>query len=406
MGPPPPVRPVLGDGGIFLYRIAARVTGAHGSLVALTLYLVWPYGVWHSRLFMPDATMVAVLLAAALTVIRYWERRTFRRLWLAGGVSSVAVAIKPGVALLFLVALFLALAFAHRRLRSTLTSGAFLLFTALSLATSLAYYAYGAWVTDFISSGASTRRVTPDLLITSGFWSGWWRMVSYLLPFPQPQPWLALLPIVAGLAGLVVARPGTPRAIVVGLATGYVAFALAFANYTSTHPYYSLALIPVLSLSVGALAGALVERLRPGRRWVLPALAALLVVVAGVASYKSAAVLRGPEPTARIADYRRIGELTDHTTRALVVDEELATPAMYWGWIVGRNWELDYNETLPPWLRRADFDYLVVVGLDQLERYPGLRLFAQGHPVVGAGDDYAVFDLRHPTRSGARSASA
>src|SRR5712691_1119083 len=59
-------------GGIFLYLIATRITTRGGALVALTLYLFWPFGVWISRRGMPDALLVALLLAASLTVIRYW----------------------------------------------------------------------------------------------------------------------------------------------------------------------------------------------------------------------------------------------------------------------------------------------------------------------------------------------
>jgi len=51
-------------GGVFLYLIARRLTSRDGALVALVAYLFWTYSVWLSRLYMPDATMVALLLAA------------------------------------------------------------------------------------------------------------------------------------------------------------------------------------------------------------------------------------------------------------------------------------------------------------------------------------------------------
>ena len=387
-------------GGIFLYLIALRVTRREGAIVALSLYLFWPYGVWLSRLFMPDALLVALLLAGALTVIRYWEEPSRRRLWIAGVVSSLAVAAKPGVALLFLVALFLALAVATRGLRASIVGGRFLLYVALTLSLTAAYFVAGTRIAHFISPGASTRRVTPGPAAGEEFWGGWWRMVSYVSRYPQPQSLLALVPLLAALAGLLVTRRGVPRAIVGGLAIGYVAFGLAFANYTSTHPYYSLALIPIVSLAIGALAGAILDRFegsRPSVRW---ALFAGLVCVVCLAGLKAHAVLTGPPARARIADYRAIGRITDHTTRALIVDRQLATPAMYWGWIVGRNWELDYDETLPTWLHRTDFDYLVVVGVEQLEtsraseRSPATCLWWRGRLALRS----STFALRTATR--------
>ena len=69
---------------------------------------------------------------------------------------------------------------------------------------------------------------------------------------------------------------------------------------------------------------------------------------------------------------------------------------MYWGWIVGEEWELDYNEDLPPWIDRAEKDFLVVVGNDQLE-HPGLSAFARGRRIVARTGRYTVFDLRGET---------
>jgi 4-amino-4-deoxy-L-arabinose transferase-like glycosyltransferase len=110
-------------GGIFLYFIARRLTTRPGALVALALYLLWPYGAFISRLYMPDAMMMALLLAGALTVIRYWERPSFGRLLAAGIVSGAANAAKPGVAIIFLLALFVALALSRRALVESVTRG-------------------------------------------------------------------------------------------------------------------------------------------------------------------------------------------------------------------------------------------------------------------------------------------
>ena len=107
--------------------------------------------------------------------------------------------------------------------------------------------------------------------------------------------------------------------------------------------------------------------------------------------------LTTPAKVEVIADYERIGELTGHTTRAIVVDPNLAHPIMYWGWMVAHSWELDYNEILPPWIDPDEQDYLIVVGNDQLD-HVGLRTFAHNRPVVATTDRY---DLRPSGRTGA-----
>jgi 4-amino-4-deoxy-L-arabinose transferase-like glycosyltransferase len=375
-------------GGIFLLFIALRLTSRGGALIALALYLVWPYGVWLSRHFMPDALMVCSLLAASLAVIRYWEEPSRRRLLVAGGAACIATAVKPGIAFLFLLALFVALAVQHRKLRASLVSGRLPLFALAAAAAAIGYYVYGTVFSDFIWSGADTKRVTPELLVHENFWHSWWDMVSFLLRYPQPQQWLALVPLAVGLLGIVLAK-GVARAILVGLGLGYVAFALVFANYTDTHPYYSLPLLPILALSIGVVAGALLRNLGEVGRAAVFALVAIVVLVAG---YKSHAALTGRETRRTIADYRRIGEVTGHTSKALVVSGELRTPALYWGWIVGDAWDLGDNPHAPPYPRAHDF--LVVEGMDQFDTSPGLRAFTRKLPAVARTSRYAVFDLR------------
>ena len=225
-------------GGVFLYLIASRLTTRAGALIALALYLTWPYAVWLSRHFMPDAMMVSGLLAAALTVIRYWEQPSPRRLIVAGAVSCLATAIKPGVAFLFLVALFASLAVSRRQLVASLARGRLPLFALLTAAAAVGYYVWGTYFSDFISPTADVARVTPDFVVTSQFWKGWWEMVSYLLRYPQPQELLALVPISAGLAGIALAR-GTARAVLVGLSLGYVAIR---AHVLDLHTHESLLL--------------------------------------------------------------------------------------------------------------------------------------------------------------------
>jgi 4-amino-4-deoxy-L-arabinose transferase-like glycosyltransferase len=385
-------------GGVFLYLLGRRVTSPEGALVGLSLYLFWPYGVLISRLYMPDATMVALLLGAALTVVRYWEGPSHSRLAVAGIVSSLASAIKPGVALVFLLALFATLAASQRVFIATIVRGRLLVFLALASTASAIYFVYGAYVRDFLT-GAAEGRIQPDLLATAWFWRGWWEMVSIVLPFPQRQALLALVPIVAGLAGIAVVRRGAPRAILVGLWLGYVAYALVFTVHAASHAYYALPLIPILALSIGGLAGSLLERLEASAPIARPALLVLVVLVLGVAAFKSHP---GPADHGAIDDYRRIGELTGHTTHALVVDERLKSPIMYWGWLVGDYWypptraqDLPtLGDPYPHWVEPAESTFLIVIDMAELQTERRLRTFTRNLRVVARTSRYAVFDLR------------
>lgn len=388
-------------GGVFLLVIARRLTSPDGALVALASYLFWPYAVWLSRLYMPDGAMVVALLAGVLAVIRYWEGPTRARFLVAGVVTSVAAVVKPGVALVFLVALFAAIALSHRSLRHALRDGRLALFVAMGAALPAAYYVYGTFVRDFLADETGGR-VRPRLLLTETFWSGWWDMVATVLVSPQPQLALAVVPLGLSVAGMLVVRDGRYRAVLPGLVLGYVAFALAVPGFTSTHAYYALPLVPILALGIGCLAGGLVAHARAGRGALLIASVAVGVFGLGVAVYKGHAVLDREPPYRAIADYRRIGELTGHTPHAIVVDVRLRSPISYWGWMVGRYWypptpaeDLPRSgDPFPSWIDPATAEFLVVMEVSELETEPRLRSFVRSLPVVARTDRFAVFDLR------------
>jgi 4-amino-4-deoxy-L-arabinose transferase-like glycosyltransferase len=384
-------------GGVFLYRIGVRVTTGAGALVALALYLFWPYGVVMSRTYMPDPMMVALLLGGALAVIRYWERPSRERFASAAGVAALATAAKPGVALFFLLTLFIVVG-AARSWRALVAHGRVAIFTAVALAPTAAYYVYGSYIHHFLAADADTsERIQPHLLATRWFWNGWWEMIGIVLPFPQPQRQLALVAIAGAIAGFVLARRG--RAILGGLALGYVVYALAFAAYTASHPYYALPLLPILALAIGALAGAVLERLDATRSAPFVGATALVLLVVGAGAYKSRPA--GAD-TGAIASYRRIGAVTHHTTRAIIVDERLRAPAMYYGWIGGHYWypptpgqDLPATgDPFPPWIDPVQASYLVVVAVPELRTERRLRTFVHGLPLVADTSRYVVFDLR------------
>jgi hypothetical protein len=225
-------------------------------------------------------------------------------------------------------------------------------------------------------------------------------MVSIVLPFPQRQAYLALVPLAAGLAGVLVARAGLPRATLVGLGVGYVAFAFTFTSHVASHPYYSLPLIPILALSIGSFAGFLDERLER-RRAARATLLAFFALAVGVVAYKAHVVVTPPAPAQQIAQYQRIGRVTRHTTRALYVDVRLRSPISYWGWMVGHYWypptpsrDLPlYGDPFPAWVDPADVSFLIV-DLVELSTEPRLRAFTRDLPLVERTSDFAIFDLR------------
>jgi len=111
--------------------------------------------------------------------------------------------------------------------------------------------------------------------------------------------------------------------------------------------------------------------------------------------------LTSENPRRLVADYRRIGEVTGHTTHALVIDQLLVSPISYWGWIVANYWyEPTPGQDLPasgdpsPGIDPSQYSFLIVMDVSELQTERKLHAFTRDLPVVARTSDYAVFDLR------------
>jgi hypothetical protein len=387
-------------GGFFLYRVATRLIRPEGAFFTLALYLFWPYPAFISRLYQPDALMIALLLGGVLAIIRYWEQSSRSRLAVAATVSASAVLVKPGIAFVFLLGLFVALAASRGELVETIVGGRLPLFVAFTLIPTGLYYIYSVHA-HYSLAGQSDGWIDPTKWWTAWFWDGWWQSVSMMLTLPQHQTYVAVVPLALGLTGIVVSR-GIARAVLLGLFIAYIAFGFALTVPIATHLYYSLPLVPTLALSIGAVVSFVAERLEHRTRAAPAAILALAALVTLVAAYKADTMLTVQPPPHLIADYRRIGEVTGHTTRAVYVDLRLRSPITYWAWIDGHYWYAPSpaqdlpasGNPLPRRIDAAKAEFLIVMEMSELKTEKRLRAFTRGLPVVERTARYAIFDLR------------
>ncbi len=104
-------------GGIFLFDLARRMTGAGsglsstvGALIALACYLVLPFSVQASRAFQPDPGMTVWIIVAAWAAYRWSERPGWNRAVLAGISAGMAILTKA-VAFYTIAGMLLAVTF-------------------------------------------------------------------------------------------------------------------------------------------------------------------------------------------------------------------------------------------------------------------------------------------------------
>ena len=140
-------------GGLFLCRIASRIASPGAVLYSTTFYLFLPFGVNASRSFQPDPTMVMLFLASLLSLVRFSENPSMRRLFAAALISASAMFIKP-VCLFPILAAFVAITVSTCGLRAALRRPAFWSYIGLSLLPTILYYVYGMYIAGFLRGQA------------------------------------------------------------------------------------------------------------------------------------------------------------------------------------------------------------------------------------------------------------
>jgi hypothetical protein len=366
------------SGGLFLYLLATRFVPRWPALVATMVYLFLPFPLVASTSFQPDPLMVMLMLAAVLAIVRHHEHPTKERLLAAVLLSGAAVLVKPGIAAFFVTPVFAALAIEREGTRGALSRISFYAFPVLSVLPAASLYVYSTLTEQFVS-GHVQSKINPALWDESFYWQGWFDSVVALLRLPFFGERLSVVVLAAAALGILLARTGTQRAILIALSGGYTAFGLVFTNHISSHDYYSLPLVPIVALSLGVVAGVLFDFLGAPmrRRSVQVAAAALLISVVVVGLKQKGGQLdlprANPAYEQRAAVYEQIGELVDHTTRALVLER---MPGLWHhGWIAGRYWP---NQADLSWEQTRDD--LTPIGAD--ERF--VTTDDRYYPAVGA----------------------
>jgi Dolichyl-phosphate-mannose-protein mannosyltransferase len=416
-------------GGIFLYLIARKIVSSKAAAFSVAFYLLAPAAVLPSRAFMPDPLMIMLLIISVYTILRYHENPTIGRLLIAIAASSAAFLVKPGICLFQIFGAFVSLMVYRRGLIRSLTSAHLLLFTVVSLLPVALYYLYGAVIRGFLQ-GQAQGKFVPQYLLETYFWAGWLEQIGSMVGY---------VPLMGAVFGVLLLRPGSPRALMAGLWGGYFLFGLVFTYHIHTHGYYSLQLIPVVALSLGPVwdvAAGYIERRdqQNYRRALVSGLVVIAVIFAAVEQrttiFGIAQQAGGAKPfsgrylgSALIADYGarartygEIGEIVGHSPRTIFSAPDFGYPLLYYGRLDGEYWPTPVmmgwwqsrgrteahlrgattrRELFDIWYADTSPEYFIVIKPEGWKNDRQLRRLVRRHfPRVAKDRDYLVFDLQ------------
>jgi len=413
-------------GGAFLYQIAKKISSPNAAMFSVFFYLFVPFSVFASRAFMPDPLMIMLLLISIFTIVRYHERPSLRRMLIAAIASSLAVFVKPIICFFQIFGAFISLVVYRRGVRKSLTSPHLLIFTALSILPSGLYYVYGTFIAGFLKATISDRAV-PSLLLEPYFWKRWVEEIGFVVGYTA---------LVGALLGVLLFRPGLPKALMTGLWGGYLLFGLVFTVHIHSHAYYSLQLIPIVALSLGSIGDLVIKQLNQlvspnslsrvrlryyGRVIVLALFISALVLGAREHRDTLLEIANQDQLVSKyahdIAIEQEIGEVVNHSRDTLLLfgnNRDYGYPLEYHGRLSGVQWPRP--NTIPNTMTREDQEmrgpsaeelfntvylehspeyFIISKKFWKSEEYKDLRDFlTENFPLMVEDDDYVVFDLR------------
>jgi hypothetical protein len=257
------------------------------------------------------------------------------------------------------------------------------------------YLIYGIFVAGYLGQQFSGRFI-PSLFLSPSYYIGWLNMLNLVI---------GGFTLMLALLGLFF-FDDKKRRFLLGLWAGYALFGFYFNFHIHTHDYYSLPLIPIVALSIAALADFIFAKLAQLTSTKFLRLSSFLFLLLGLlaSTWNVRNTLNAVDYRPQAALWTEIHTITDGYNLAGLTQDYGARMA-YWGWQNITSWstsgDLRYaNERGGIQNLEENFselaskkDLFLVTDFDDFERQTFLREKLNAYPIFAEGDGYVIYNL-------------
>jgi hypothetical protein len=384
-------------GGLVLFNLARKWTSLDGAIGALAFYFVLPFGAIISRRFQPDPFMVMWVLIAGLALYNWEEKRNFLSGIWAGLACAIAIVVKV-FAVFFIAGMAIAIVLISGKLINSLRNKQIWLMAGIMIFIPAVVY--------LLLRPGSQGYIT--------FWS-----FSFIGLLTQPSfyvRWFQLLDSLIGgvilfisLAGVII-LPSKPRVMLIGLWIGYLIFGLSEPWQIHTHDYYSIILVPFVSLSLAPLASVFFNKLSQQKKFWQFAFIGIAIIALAFPSWNVRVELVANDSRINWMAWTRLGKSLPKDGEIIALTDDYGTYIEYFGWrlvmlwptsqdldlvrIRGGNNEPDFQKYFIE--QTQGMDYFLVTAIYDLQNQPDLKTYLYNHYQYSKGDGYILFDLNDP----------
>ncbi len=384
-------------GGLAVFLIGRRTGKFPVVLASLGFYCFLPFSIIASRSFQPDPWMVMWTLWTAYAALRWCEQPTWKWAIIAGLLGGFTILVKA-FAGLYVAGIMIAAVLMTVQLTKLLRDRQVWAMAALTLAPTAIYYLLfnSQRSSDFLSFWMVSL---SGLVLSTNFYADWLAMIKGLMGLPA---------LLAAVLGLTIAERRM-RGLLLGFWAGYAAFGLAMPYQYTTHEYYHLALIPLVTLSVIPLLQTGYEILmKQGFFWRAMAIGAVLFA-AFYCFWVARSVLVANDYSNEPASWRKVGEAIPQDGRFIALTADYGMRLRYYGWrnenaswpsqgdlrlfsLAGQGEAADFEQYFKD--MTAGNDYFLVTAFGELDSQPQLKEILNRYPVLVEGNGFVIYDLR------------
>ena len=386
-------------GGWFLFLMLKRKLNFAGIIAGLSFYFFLPFSVIASRSFQPDPWMVTWILATAWSGVRWMEKPNWKNSLITGVLAGMTVLIK-GFAGLFIAPLLLVIVISSLGLINALKNPKVWTMAVISALPMMLYYLVlnSGRSGDFLSFWAGSL---SGLVLTSNFYADWLAMLKGLM---------GLFTVLAAVLGTLLADKQIKRWLL-PLWLGYFLFGMVFPYQFTTHEYYHLSLIPLVTAGLASLFSQVVSAFKQQHViWRMGAVG-LLLAASGYNLYVARSVLYAHNYRSEPAAWQKIADAIPEDGTFISLSSDYGMRLRYFGWRIAKaEWPTAADLRLFSLAGNADLntqtyfdeqtagvDYFVITAFQELDNQQQLKqLLQENYPLAASGDGYLIYDLDHP----------
>jgi hypothetical protein len=175
--------------------------------------------------------------------------------------------------------------------------------------------------------------------------------------------------------------------------------------------YYQLPIVPIIAISIGGLADAILGRLSEAcKKWHQRTLALAVILFAVYLSiYTVMPQLYNPSVQQYVRMLEEIGDVVGHSTKAIFLTYAYGKPLRFHGQVAGNNWPnggdfrayqmsglpIQGTEERFKALSKDSYEYFIVTDFQEFEQQQDLKqLLTRNFPLLVKNQGYLIFDLR------------